>query len=269
MRIHHTPPFSRYLTILAEDLNAFFPEGEYKDILKFETDIAQICDLIILFSESYGSAAELGAFSMIEEIALRLLVVIDDFNYDKLSFITLGPVRSLQNSYGESAICVLHRDDLGITSINATHSIDLQIFSSRMGSAISSRMAVSREPSTFDPARNGHIIKLIVGLIHHYGALTLDEIEVLLFCMDLKRNSLEIKNFLLCSIFLRWVVRDKRGLNVYYSSVVDKEAVAYKVLPGLPVIDKNRWRADIVDYWRKNELERFNSIRTARAKAVP
>ena len=69
MRIHHTPPFSRYLTILAEDLNAFFPEGEYKDILKFETDIAQICDLIILFSESYGSAAELGAFSMIEEIA--------------------------------------------------------------------------------------------------------------------------------------------------------------------------------------------------------
>jgi hypothetical protein len=59
MRIHHTAPFSRYLTILAEDLNAFFPEGEYKDILKFETDIAQICDLIILFSESYGSAAEL------------------------------------------------------------------------------------------------------------------------------------------------------------------------------------------------------------------
>ena len=74
MRIHHIPPFSRYLTILAEDLNAFFPEGEYKDILKFETDIAQICDLIILFSESYGSAAELGAFSMIEEIARRLLV---------------------------------------------------------------------------------------------------------------------------------------------------------------------------------------------------
>ncbi len=45
MRISHCHPFSRYLTVLAEDLNAFFPEGEYKDILKFETDIAQICDL--------------------------------------------------------------------------------------------------------------------------------------------------------------------------------------------------------------------------------
>lgn len=65
-RLPQKPPFSPYLLILAEELNAFFPEGEYKDILKFETDIAQICDLIILFSESFGSAAELGAFSMIE-----------------------------------------------------------------------------------------------------------------------------------------------------------------------------------------------------------
>jgi hypothetical protein len=192
MRIHHTPPFSRYLTILAEDLNAFFPEGDYKDILKFETDIAQICDLIILFSESYGSAAELGAFSMFEEIARRLLVVIDDLNYNRLSFITLGPVRFLQNLCGESAICVLHRDDLGITSINATQSINLKTFSARMGSAISARTAASREPSTFNPDRNGHIIKLIVGLIQHYGALTLDEVEVLLYCMDIKKSASEL-----------------------------------------------------------------------------
>lgn len=269
MRIHCTPPFSRYLTILAEELNAFFPEGEYKDILKFETDIAQICDLIILFSESYGSVAELGAFSMIEEIALRLLVVMDDFNYGESSFVTLGPVRSLLNAYGESAICVLHRDDLGIISIEATQSINLKTFSSRMGSAILARMAAFREPSTFDPSRNGHIIKFIVGMIQHYGALTLDEIEVLLFCMDINKTQTEVRNFLLCSIFLKWIVKDKRGINVYYSSIADKEAVAYKAMPGLYVMDKNRWRADILDYWKNNEPERFDSIRAARAKVIP
>jgi hypothetical protein len=43
--------------------------------------------------------------------------------------------------------------------------------------------------------------------------------------MDIKKNASELRNFLLCAIFLRWVVRDKRGLNVYYSSIVDKEGV--------------------------------------------
>jgi hypothetical protein len=205
---------------------------------------------------------------MIEEIALRLLVVIDDFNYHKLSFITLGPIRSLENTYGESSICVLHRDDLGITSIDATQPINLKTFSARMASAISARTAVSREPSTFDPTRNGHIIKLIVGLIQHYGALTLEEVDVLLFCMDIKKNCSELRNLLLCAIFLKWVVKDKRGLNVYYSSIVDKEALAYRALPGVPVIDKSRWRADIVEYWKKGEPERFNSIRAARMKAI-
>jgi hypothetical protein len=63
-------------------------------------------------------------------------------------------------------------------------------------------------------------------------------------------------------------VSDKRGLNVYYSAIVDKEAVVYRALPGLPVIDKSRWRADIVEFWKKDEPERFNSIRAARAKVI-
>ena len=268
MRINHAPPFSRFLTILAEDLNAFFPQGEYKDILKFETDIAQICDLIVLFSESYGSAAELGAFSMIPEIALRLLVVMDDLNYKNLSFITLGPVRSLENSYGDSAICVIHRDDVDIHSISAAHTVNLTTFSSRMSAAILGRMREHKEHSTFDPARNGHVIKLIVGIIQHYGALTLDEIECLLFCMDIKNNIDEIKNFLLCAIFLRWIIKDKRGINEYYSSIVKREALSYKALPDKALIDKDRWRSDIVEHWKKGEPERFNSIRAARIKST-
>jgi hypothetical protein len=268
LRIHTKTPFSRYTTILAEELNAFFPQGEYTDLLEFETDIAQICELIVLFSESYGSAAELGAFSIIDEIALRLLVVIDDFNFGKDSFVTLGPVRALRNKYGESAVCVLHCEDLGIDSITSIKSIKLETFSSRMGSAILARASASRVPSTFDPERNGHVIKLIVGFIQHYGALTLDEIETLLFCIDISKTISELNNLLLCAIFLRWIFKDKRGVNVYYAAIVDKEAFGYKALPGLTVRDKTRWRSDILDYWRTDQPERFESIRAARRKVI-
>jgi hypothetical protein len=52
------------------------------------------------------------------------------------------------------------------------------------------------------------------------------------------------------------------------ASVESIEQPWYKALPGLIVIDKSRWRADIVEYWRKDEPERFNSIRAARAKVI-
>lgn len=268
MRIQDRLPFSKYLAILAEELNAFFPEGDYKDILSLEIDIAQICELIVLFSESYGSAAELGAFSMTDEISLRLLVVMDDLHYDAPSFLTLGPVRSLRNLYGESSVYVLHRDDVGITSIHNAQSINLDTFAARMSSAITARIQRVGDRSTFDPKRNGHVIKLMVGLIQHYGALTIIEIDVLLYCLEIKKGIAEVSNLLLCAVFLKWIIREKRGSYVYYVSIVEKEAMAYRALPGVIILDKIRWRADIVDHWKRSEPDRFNSIRSARTKVA-
>ncbi len=43
----------------------------YGDLLEFETHLAQLTELILLFCESEGSLAELGAFSVVPEIADR------------------------------------------------------------------------------------------------------------------------------------------------------------------------------------------------------
>ena len=42
LRIHDEAAFRKYDVLIAEDLNAFFPKGNYKDILSFESDFAQI-----------------------------------------------------------------------------------------------------------------------------------------------------------------------------------------------------------------------------------
>ncbi|WP_162895194.1 hypothetical protein [Rhizobium terrae] len=52
MRIAFSPPFTKYQPMLAEELDAFFPKGDYKDFLSLESDIAQISTLVLLFSES-------------------------------------------------------------------------------------------------------------------------------------------------------------------------------------------------------------------------
>jgi hypothetical protein len=263
MRITHKKPFEKHESLLAEDLNAFFPVGKYKDILSFEADLAQIADLIILFSESYGSAAELGAFSMVEEIAHRLLVVIDDKNYNTNSFITLGPLKSLENIYGESAICVLNREDIKIAGITNISGLDAKTFEARIAAAFETRMRANPERTSFNMTRPGHLIKFAVGLIQHYGALAYDEIDTYFFGIGISNDHRKnLANLLLCAEFAKWIKKDKRGLNTYYLATANKEALQYKIDSKGPKIDKFRWRSDIVAFWKLNDPDRFSSIQS-------
>jgi hypothetical protein len=264
MRLSDNKPFNRHTTLMAEDLNAFFPNGNYQDILTFEADIAQLADLVLLFSESFGSVAELGAFSMVTDIASRLLVVIDDRNYSADSFIRLGPIKALENAFGDGAICVLHRSDLNIAAINDLRGLDSAVFIDLLGAAFTARVTQTKGSTAFDASRLGHVAKLIVGLIQHYAALTLDEIDVLLYCMNIIVPYERLTSLMLCAEYARWVSKDKRGLQAYYRCPADKEAIEYKLKTGVPIMDRARWRADILEYWKANDKDRFNSIRDLR-----
>jgi hypothetical protein len=264
MRLTHKSPFNRHHALLAEDLNAFFPRGNYTDILSFESDFAHLSSVLIVFSESFGSAAELGAFAMVDDIAYRLLIVIDDKHYKENSFITLGPIRAMENKHGETAVCVLHRSDIKITSIDRIDGLDEDAFARHMAFAIDARISATKDHSTFDKSIPGHVIKLLVGLIQHYGALTFGEIEVALYCLDVCLSKDRLSNYLLCAEFADWIKKDKRGTDTFYAAVAEKDAMKYKLKPGNPPIDKLRWQADIMGYWKKTDQARFKSITEAR-----
>jgi len=260
LRAAHREPFARHTILVAEELNAFFPSGGYRDILSFESDIAQIADLIILFSESYGSAAELGAFSVVEEIAAKLLVVIDEKNHNDNSFIRLGPLRALEITYGDNSCCVLNCDDINIKSIHTLSTIDISAFNNILIDAFEHRIAHARERTLFDRNRNGHIIKLLVGIIQHYGALTADELHVALFGLGVDMHTDKIKDLLLCAEFAKWVKKIKRGINTFYLPTQEKPAIHYKLKATIPHLNKERWRYDIREHWKKKDTSRFNCI---------
>ena len=108
-------PFKEKILIQAEEITSgysFF--DHYDNILDFETDLAQIVELIILFSESEGSLAELGAFAMIDEIAQRLFVIVRQVHWQSHSFIRLGPLQRIERKYGREYIYVVDDDDIGM-----------------------------------------------------------------------------------------------------------------------------------------------------------
>ena len=197
------------------------------------------------------------------EIASRMLAVLTRWFYNQESFIKLGPIKALENTYGRSAVCVLDDEKLGIPRDGSPLDLNLSAFHSAMEDAVTQRLKTAREPTTFDARRNGHIIKLITGLVQHYGAMTLVEIEVSLFCFGILFTPDQIRNFLLCAAFLEWVVEIPLGLETYYAARAVPPALTYRFTKDSGIRDERRLRNDVREYWRLERPQRFDCITAA------
>lgn len=260
LKIVDNPALRGRQFIQAEDMDPFYmSRAAYGDFLKFEVDLAQITELIVLFCESSGSFVELGAFSMLPEISERLLVVMRDKHYRKDSFVRLGPVLSLQNTYGDTVVCVVDDADINIVNDRAS-GIDKDRLRDTLAGPITTRIEQVRQPTTFDPSRSGHLIKLIVGLIQEYGALTVPEIEVVLISANVLLSQKQIGSYLLCAEAVGWIKQEKKGVNTYFFALPIKDAATLVLLDSAPDKNKVRRRTAIRDYWKEKDPNRYRGI---------
>lgn len=91
--------YPRYELLYPEDLfdDLLAGQGQYS-LLKLENILADSVDAIVLFPESPGSFAELGAFSNNIDLAKKMVVIANNkFKSDK-SFINYGPNRLIKSS---------------------------------------------------------------------------------------------------------------------------------------------------------------------------
>lgn len=267
VKVKGRTPLDRYHVVLAEDAKPFAPEG-YRDLLRFESDIAQISELVMLFSESAGSFAELGAFTMHDDLSRKLLVVIDDHYDQQESFIRLGPMKFLEERYGDASVYVIDRTGVGIGKTGGVSKLNLTEFHSRMVEALEDRLSAPLERTTFDPTRNGHLIKFMVGAIDHYGALELDEISSLFTKLGHPQSAETIKQFLLTAEAVGWVDKRRLGNRAFFSGRSAPGVINFGRRPGLAKLDLRRWRNDVVEHWKNHDRPRFRAIQAAAASAV-
>jgi hypothetical protein len=248
--------------IQAEDVTsglAFF--SKYDNLLDFETDLAQIVELIILFCESEGSLAELGAFALINEIALRLFVIVREKHWNELSFIKLGPLKYLETNYGRDSIFVIDETAIGMSG-NYVGSVELDALKNMLAEPLEARLKKPREPSTFDEERSGHIIKLVVGLVQEYGALKTDELLTLLAMLNVMSVSEQsLARYLLCAEAVGWLRKVSKGSGDYIVAVATKlDAATIYMKPTAVEKNKARRRVLIREHWKKNDGQRFSAI---------
>jgi len=122
------PVLNDYNFLISEEFNPFAPEVRYRNWLDFESDLAQVSAVVLLFSESYGSVAELGAFSVQLDISGKILVGIDSKTYEESSFVKNGPIKFLVDTYGQSSLMVMDNKQIGIDTLKDLSKIDTQRF---------------------------------------------------------------------------------------------------------------------------------------------
>ncbi len=265
LKILINPAVSGCLIVQAEEITQsmnFF--DFYDDMLQFETDLARITELVLLFCESEGSLAELGAFAATREIAARLLVVVRDRHWTAQSFIKYGPLRSLEKNFGTAAVYVIDDRDIGMRGDSAKY-VNVNILKERLQSPLRQRLAQARESTTLDKSRSGHVIKLIVGLCQEYGALTADEIGNCLPNFGCGRTSREIAAYLMCAEAMKWVAQRRKGSETYFVACnLDSDAASLVFIkdPAMPVgmRIKARRRLFIREHWKKVDIARARSI---------
>ena len=258
-RVIKFPSLGSREIVLAEDftkLSVF--STHYDDILEFESDLAQITELIILFCESAGSFAELGSFASKDEIAKRLLVIMRDLFANANSFITLGPITNLRNNH-EYSVFIIEDGVVGIHG-DSHASIDLNAFRDVIDHPLGLRLQKTREPTTFNSGREGHIIKLAVGLIQEYGALKLVELldTLKIFGVHITQNRL--RAFLLCAKTVGWISSVEKGFDEFFIADEGEDAATFTLAEDAKVKNRRRRRSIIREHWENTDPARFRAI---------
>lgn len=163
----------------------------YDDLVEFERDAGCLSRAILLFLESPGGFAELGAFCVDPVLAERLFIVLYSKFYRANSFIDLGPLRLLKRVHGEfQAICPVDGSSLDdLKKVAADIANEVLLKSNRLP-----------KQQIFDPIQVRDQLLLIADLVELFGALSKSEIKKLLefFNINLSANRLEQVLNLLC-----------------------------------------------------------------------
>jgi hypothetical protein len=242
--------------VLAETINDWFRGDTFDDLLSLEEHLADLSDIIILFVESPGSFAELGAFARSDVLRPKTLAIIPSEYSRKPSFITEGPVLRLRN---ENSGLVRSYD---WNSENAVDPLNLQVFQELSQELM--QFLIQREGEgpkeqrlQLDQETHGHSMLLLADLIDILG-ITLE--KELMLCLsewglELSRKQFKRYVYLLAKLPIIELTEYSEG-QTYYLSTDQPTFIRYDFLPGTRNRDRDRIKRFFRDTLRARDPKR-------------
>jgi hypothetical protein len=214
LREHPVPEWVSHLD-RPEAHDGWLEFSGYTNLLEFERDACYLARGMVLFAESPGAFAELGALAIEEFLLPRLHVVVQAKYLDeehRRSFLNLGPLRR-----------VVVND--GLCGINAQYSpqIERHEFLTILES-VSSWLPKSRRKEKLDPSNPTHRLLLISDLADLLLVSKADELKRALNHFGVQIESEDLERSLNLLSFFRHVTPRLNGRRHYFLRHPDSEA---------------------------------------------
>jgi hypothetical protein len=249
--------------LLAEKIFDYFEHADYQDLLEFEIDLAELCALIVIFSEGYGAIAELGSFSVLETVQQKLLVVMRrDHTYKEGSFIWRGPALHLkklaQDTLGDDPIAIYDwpsRDGESFREQDFSHSEDL-------ADLIETILSKLPRTQSFNKDRAGHVMLLMLDLLKVLQLATLEEIIVCLKHLSIESERRVVEQHLSLLKSLNYLISYPYRNNVYYVSHPEEPWLTWRFRETAWTRDLDRWRARFLEYYEGKQEHKFRALKS-------
>ncbi len=221
---------------------------EKEDLLDLENFISTICDCILLFVESPGSIAELGAFANINNIVKKMLVVNDKCFENKESFVNDGPILKVNrlSKYGAT----IYSDYKFI--LEDVHKISDTLRNNKTKKF--KIYSLSKLNSPMDYSSKITTIFLILGLL---TPITKDEAMYFLIELGILNRKNKNDEFLFDLVlslnhFKEFYPKGYIVPTKFYNRLMKEKVFSTKI---------HKYRAKIIQYYYKKDYERFNCLK--------
>jgi len=222
---------------IPENHSGWWAFSGYDDLLTFERDACHLARAIILFPESPGSLAELGALAVDDSIVDRLLVVVQERylrpNYRE-SFLNLGPLKRVQARQHQCVIRAETTTDL--TSDDFENIIEF----------VDARLPLDPEKQKLRVVNPMHKLLLIADLVDLLLIARPRELQAVLNFFRVEISIPELERVAKLLEFFGLVRIDNWGLELFFRRPEHQSRtwVDYTSRDGQPTFDRSRFKVD-------------------------
>lgn len=229
-------PWTRDLDI-PENHEGWWAFSGYSDLLSFERDSCYLARAVILFPESPGSIAELGALAVDDWIVDRLMVIVQrKFLEDgeRQSFLNLGPLKRAED---RTLRCVIHTP--GNTDLQQDDfETVLEFLDARLPRVHQTEKLRLENPT--------HRLLLIADLVDLLMIARPSELQAALLHFGLPISLIDLGRAVELLAFFGLIRIANWGLELFFvrPAKVDRTWVDYTSNEGHPKFDRSRFKVD-------------------------
>jgi hypothetical protein len=210
----------------------------FEDLLELEGYLADVSDLIILFVESLGSLAELGAFATTESLRVKTLAVLNSTHRPEIRrFISDGPVRRIRRLNATLVRYFKWNEKKPSDRANVER---FEEMSKDITQYALERVSSAPKERTLNKNSDGNTMYLVADLINIIGISTAKDIIECLKLWGFELHDQKLNKYLFLLEHLDIIRREFHSDETYYLSKMSTTFIKYDFNPDAQARDRVR-----------------------------